>query len=145
MNHMTSVPATMEMHRLQKMVNLGDIWLFSWCPCSVTRCPQCHLIAGKAVSSHMWVSSPFTSCCELKALGLIPPRRERCSRWSYTTSALLQRLSSLGWQFPFCCTLFSSSVLGGSFSSVSWLTLESASLLCSFYNKHQAHVHYLAQ
>lgn len=49
-----------------------------------------------------------------------------------TASALLHRLSSFGWQFPLCCALFSSSVLGEPFSPASLLTVESASLLCSF-------------
>lgn len=57
---------------------------------------------------------------------------EETERAAYTASAGLHRRSSWGWQFPLCCALLSSSVLAASFSSASVLTVESASLLCSF-------------
>lgn len=62
-NHMTSVAATMEMHRFQKMRSLGNTCdfhdvhaLFSY---SVTRWPQSHLTTRKAVSLYLYAQLDF--------------------------------------------------------------------------------------
>lgn len=58
-----------------------SVWItsgVSWCPCSVTRCPQCHLTAIKALVTIYGFLSPFTPCFELRALGWSPAWR----RWT---------------------------------------------------------------